>query len=165
VTTWTFDHGDVRWLGPITVLDNTTPISGFEVTVIPFGGAPTVWADPDVKPGGTDLGVFVGTGTSWALTATPGTYQIRARVKSGSLVESTAVGLIVSTGTVGYSGALVPPDLVAEAIAALNLGTASTHPAADFVAADDLSNPASAAMVLLGGAFASARTVTGVVTT
>lgn len=94
---WTFDRADIRWVGPITVTDDGTPTLAFDVTVVRAGDRPTVWLAPDTEPGGTALGVRVGTGTSWSATATPSLYLIRARIVGTAETESVEVGRIRTT--------------------------------------------------------------------
>jgi hypothetical protein len=96
MTIWTFDRDDVRWVGPVTVTDNGVPITNYTVSVYIYGGRPASWAAPDVQPGGTALGVLVGAGTKWPMTAARGTYVIRAREVGTPETESVEVGRIVT---------------------------------------------------------------------
>jgi hypothetical protein len=94
---WSFDRDDIRWVGPIAITDDGVPTTGFTVTVHRDADRPTTWKVPDIEPGGTDLGVRVGTGTTWPLTAAPGLYLIRARIVDADETESVVVGQIRTT--------------------------------------------------------------------
>lgn len=94
---WTFDRADIRWVGPITITDDGIATTGFTVTVHRDADRPATWLAPDTEPGGTALGVRVGTGTNWPATATPGQYLIRARIVDADETESVVVGQIRTT--------------------------------------------------------------------
>ena len=74
---WRIPRESVELVGPITVTDDGTPVTDFDVAVLGQGFRPedTDWATPDLV--GSDQFVLVGPGTDRPLV--PGVYRLWVR--------------------------------------------------------------------------------------
>jgi hypothetical protein len=65
LTQWSLAAETKEWVGPITVLVDDDPVTGFEIALTEPGARPTTWSSPTALDEGQ--GALVGVGTSFPL--------------------------------------------------------------------------------------------------